>query len=257
MAGKRLIVLAFLALVMTGCSNSASGPVSPGATSTGQSQSGTLPPLASPDTPMFSVNGAETAGGRGACVFDPATGQFTCPDQSRDGITFTRRFTLYDAKGAVQSAFDPKTTASIKTETTANGTTSRGDATVTLNRRGTMTTTGLGSGATTHTLNGSEQGTVVVRSPSGSTNTSINDATTDLVVPVRSRDGGPAYPLSGVTVHATVTTTTRGSETRTVTTRRQETFNGTNIVQVEITVDGATARCTYDLAAHTSTCARR
>jgi len=120
-----------------------------------------------------------------------------------------------------------------------------------------MTTTGLGSGATTHTLNGSEQGTVVVRSPSGSTNTSINDATTDLVVPVRSRDGGPAYPLSGVTVHATVTTTTRGSETRTVTTRRQETFNGTNIVQVEITVDGATARCTYDLAAHTSTCARR
>jgi hypothetical protein len=39
-----------------------------------------------------------------------------------------------------------------------------------------------------------------------------------------------------------------------VTTRRQETFNGTNIVQVELTINGVTQHCTFDLAARKSTC---
>jgi hypothetical protein len=220
-----------------------------------------LAALASPDVPIFNVSAAETSDGRGPCVFDPSTGQFDCPDRTRDGITFTMRFTLYDAQGNVQSRFDRATTASVKTETTATGTTTRPGATMTINRSGVMTTTGLGPGVTTHTLNGTEQGTVRMSTAQNGTtvsmNTSIDDTTTNLVVPVRSGDSERGYPLSGVRVHATVSTTTRGAESRTVETRRQETFDGTNIVQVDVTVNGVTQHCTFDLAAKTSTCGRR
>lgn len=40
------------------------------------------------------------------------------------------------------------------------------------------------------------------------------------------------------------------------TVRRQETFDGTSIVKVELTVNGVTQSCTFDLATRTSTCKR-
>lgn len=255
----RLVVLAFAAIAaVSGCSRSADTPTSP-TENAGQSSSA-LAALADPEVAIFNVTGADTSsGGRGPCEFNQATGQFVCPDQTRDGITFTMRFTLYDAGGNVLSAFDRTRVASIKTETTASGTTARSGASVTINRSGVMVTSGLGPGSTTHTLNGSEHGTVASTMTTAdgtrfTTNSTINDSTASLVVPVRNSRDDHAYPLSGVRVHATETTTTRGSTSRTVTTRRQETFNGTNIVQVELTINGVTQHCTFDLAAKTSTC---
>jgi hypothetical protein len=159
----------------------------------------------------------------------------------------------------VQSARD-RNTAAIRTETTAAGTITRenGNA-ATVSRRGTMMTTGLGPDAKTHTLNGGEQGTIAttITGKDGATlttSTSIDDATTNLVVPVRPADRGAAYPLSGTRVHTAIT---KGPGDRgTLTVRRQETFDGTNIVKVELTVNGVTQSCTFDLATKTSSCRR-
>ncbi|HVL67856.1 MAG TPA: hypothetical protein VM364_11385 [Vicinamibacterales bacterium] len=191
-------------------------------------------------------------------MFDSSSGQFVCPSQSREGITLTMRFTLYDKDGNVLSVLDREKVASIRTETSASGTTSREGASVTIDRSGVMVTTGLGPQATTHTLNGTERGTVTasatINGVATTTTTSMLESTNNLVVPARRSSGDPGYPLSGERVRTATTTTTHGSTSRTLTTERRETFNGTSVVQVQITVNGVTQHCTYDLAARTSTC---
>jgi hypothetical protein len=263
----RALFLMVLGLTVANCSSQQTPPVAPtSSTATAQGVSApatqvtSLGGLSDPDARLFAVTSADTpAGAENPCVFDPATGQFVCPDRTRDGITFTLRFTLHDASGKVQSARD-RNTAAIGTETTAEGTITRENGnTATVSRRGTMMTTGLGPDAKTHTLNGSEQGTIAttITGKDGAkftTNTTIEDTTRNLVVPVRPADRGAAYPLSGVRVHTAVT---KGPGDRgTLTVRRQETFDGTNIVKVELTVNGVTQSCTFDLATKTSTCKR-
>ena len=252
--------LALLALMVASCSNSGSAPTAPSPSITGQTTAtGTLTSLTDPDARIFSVTAADTPSGRPPCEFNPATGQFECPPQARNGLTITMRYTLYDASGNVQSARD-RNTASMRADTTAEGTITRENgASVTINRSGFMTTSGLGPNATTHTLNGREQGTVVATMTANdgakvTTTTTVDDVTTNLVVPVRSGDRSTAYPLSGTRVHSAVTTGPLGRGPLTV--RRQETFDGTNIVRVELTVNGATQQCTFDLATRTSTCQR-
>ena len=258
----------FLGLAIASCSGPENAPSTPTAASVPTqaptpavppvSSSSSLAVLASPEARIFNVTAADAApAGRGPCEFDAASGQFVCPTQSRDGITFTTRFTLYDAKGTALAKFGPDV-SSIRTETTADGTTTRDNATVTLSRSGVMVNSGLGRDAKTHTLNGTERGTVVTTATANdgtkvTTNTSIDDTTKNLVVPARIEDRATAYPLSGVRVHSTVTS---GAPRGTLSVRRQETFDGTSIVRIELTVNGVTQQCTYDLAAKTSTCQR-
>ena len=45
-------------------------------------------------------------------------------------------------------------------------------------------------------------------------------------------------------------------DSRGLTVRRRETFGGSTIVEVELTVNGVTPSCTFDLATNTSTCKR-
>ena len=254
------IVLPVLAL-SAACGSSTSTP-SPASPTSALDATSAATGLANADVPIFQVDAAgQSPSGKGPCVFNPATGEFDCPEVTRDGLTLTRQFTLYDAGGNVQSKFDKNTTASIKTETTAKGTITLPDgSTSTIDRSGVMITTGLVGDETTHTLNGTEQGTVVTTSnkAGGATiNTTLNDSTNNLVVPVPDRSTQGGYPLSGSQTHSTTTTVTHGSDTRTTVTERRETFNGTNIVQVDLTVNGATEHCTRDLATHTSTCSRK
>ena len=257
----RAACLVVLGVTVANCSSSGSAPTAPSqptTTVTTPTTSGSgVTTLADPDAKLFAVTSADSPSGRPPCEFNPATGEFECPSQIRDGITFTMQFTLYDAKGTVQSKFD-KDTAAIRTETTADGTTTRENGTVaTIHRTGEMMTTGLGPGATSHTLNGREHGTVTatMTAPDGTkvaTTTTIDGTTANLVVPVRAGDRSQAYPLSGTRIHTTTTTGWGGKGPLTV--RRQETFDGTSIVRVELTVNGVTQSCTFDLATKTSTC---
>jgi hypothetical protein len=254
----RAVWLVALGAAVASCSSSGSAPTAPSQPTTGQTSGNSASAgVADPDSRLFSVTAADSQSGRGPCEFDPATGQFECPPQSRDGIAITSSFTLYDADGHVQSKFD-KTTAAIRTETTADGTMTRENgAVVTVHRTGEMMTTGLGPDAASHTLNGREHGTVVAAATVAdgtkvTTTTTIDGATLKLVVPVRTGDRSQAYPLSGTRVHTSTTVGAPGKGPRTV--RRHETFDGTNIVRVELTVNGVTELCTFDLATRTSTC---
>jgi len=208
-------------------------------------------------------------------VFGDSTGQFSCPDPRKGGLNLTRKVILRDAAGNIQSAFDKTTTESIEVQTSADGTTARpGGGTVTIHRTGDMITSGLAGEETTHTLNGTEQGTVDGEwtLPDGTKATEITtiaDSTQNLVIPVPARPDGPGgpggsmtpqshppFPLSGSRIHATTMTSTRGTETKTISTSRTETFDGSGIVQVVMTVNGQTKTCTVDLANHTSTCGK-
>jgi hypothetical protein len=251
-----------LGIAVANCSNSGSAPTAPSQPTTSQTTGASgggsgVTTLANPDAKLMAVTPADSPSGQPPCQFDSGTGQFECPPQTRDGITFTREFTLYDASGKVLTQFG-RDVASIRTETTADGTTTReNDAVATIHRTGEMMTTGLGPGATSHTLNGREHGTITATMavPDGTkvtTTTTIDGTTANLVVPVRAGDRSQAYPLSGTRIHTTTTTGWGGKGPMTV--RRQETFDGTSIVRVELTVNGVTQQCTFDLAAKTSTC---
>jgi hypothetical protein len=254
--GVSLLILAGAAA----CGTQTESPTSPFSLN---SASSTVSALASPDVPIFNVDAAGTStDGRGPCRFLGGDGRFDCGDHRGGSLTFSRTVTFFDASGAVQTAYDGQTTARIKTETSVSGTTpTRDGGTATINRTGLMNVTGLEGTETTRTLNGSEQGTVNITGTGAggaafTINTTLNDTTVNLVVPVpvRFRDGG--FPLSGIRTHATTTVTTRGSETKTDTRSRKETFNGTAIVQVELTINGVTQNCTMNLETHRSNCQR-
>ena len=258
----RVVCLVAVGIVLSGCANSGTTPTAPSqpattTTTTTQTGSGSgVATLADPDAKLFAVTPADSPSGQPPCQFNPATGEFECPSQTRDGITFTRQFTLYDARGNVLPRFG-RDVAAIRTETTADGTTTRdGGAVATIHRAGEMMTTGLGPDAKAHTLNGREHGTITttMTAPDGTkvtANATIDGVTVNLVVPVRPGDRTQAYPLSGTRIH---TTTTIAPGKGPLTLRRQETFDGTNIVKVELTVNGVTQSCTFDLATKTSTC---
>jgi len=284
----QVLLAAMPLLALAGCSNS--NGMSPSGLSP-TAATAALATLASPDTPIFQVSGADalaagdsaaaasftgggTPAGNGPCVFDPAPGQFSCPDKHKGALNLTRKAIFRDAAGNIQSAFDKDTTASIEIQTSADGTMTRpGGGTVTIHRTGDMITSGLAGAETTRTLNGTEQGTVdgTWTMPDGTAateHTTISDSTLNLVIPappkLDSTNPGPGtmptdrpYPLSGSRTHATSTTGTRGTETKSSSMSRTETFDGSAIVQVVLTVNGQTKNCTVDLANHTSTCGNK
>ncbi|MBI3982248.1 MAG: hypothetical protein HY337_05010 [Gemmatimonadetes bacterium] len=241
---------AALLLAAAACSD---GPADPEPTELGA--------LADPEVPTFDIGPAGTTRG-GPCVYSEADGRFTCPEMNRNGIVITRTFTLYDADGNVQAQFDRLTTASMRTETTAKGTaTGRDGGTITVDRSGVMLVSGMAGEETERTLNGVENGTIT-RSFTDRAGVAVQvsdvvtDSTLALVVPVP-RDRANHWPLSGARVHAVTTThVVGGGEPRTFWRIVRETFDGSGVVQVEITTERGTMTCTRDLANRTSTCGR-
>ncbi|MBI4539594.1 MAG: hypothetical protein HY704_08830 [Gemmatimonadetes bacterium] len=203
---------------------------------------------------------ARAAGGRGDCTYNQSTGWFECPPLTRNGLTINRSFALYDGKGNPQSKYDAVTTASTRIRTSVNGKTLTRDNTgsMTVNRSGDMTISGMEGEETRRTHNGTEGGTVVTEGTRNgvkirSTST-VADATSNVVIPLR--NSGNKWPLSGTVTHSGTTTVTREDtgESRTFTQRRVTTYNGSNLVPVEITRNGTTRSCTLDLEARKLSC---
>ena len=186
----------------------------------------------------------------GACVYAVATGRFVCESVVRNGLTIARSYALFDGAGAAQSRRDAAT-APANTEVAVAGTATLGRGTVAVDRASTLTVTGLGAGAVTHTRNGRESGktTASFAGERGAVTVTavFTAAARDVVVTVpRARD---AWPLPGPASRTTTVTTTRpaGSVTSTVT--EEVSFTGTSVAHVTVTRDGVTRRCTRDLAA--------
>lgn len=258
----RSLACATLAVTVTACSSSSSAPTAPATAQAPQISPATLTGLNNPDATLFAFGSAGTPAAS-PCAHNPATGQFSCQGQGgmHDGITFTVRHTYYDASGNIQPAFDAQTTAAVKTETTASGTSSYGGMTMTVDRTGVMMATGLGPNATTHTLNSTEQGTMSAtmsnNGASGTMQSTMSATTTNLVVPVGRIAGPMLYPGPGTRLHSSTMTSTVNGQNRTTSMTRRETYDGSSIVRVEMTVNGVTEQCTVDLAARTSTCSSR
>jgi hypothetical protein len=193
--------------------------------------------------------------GSDQCTYVPDVGRVVCAPVTRNGLTFTRSIAFHDAAGQPQPRRD-STTASVNTQVGVKGTTTTDRGTLAVDRSSSLTVSGLGRDATTHTLNGSESGTTThaftTKDGNATATETFTAATKDVVVPVPKTRG--SWPLSGTTTRASTLAITRGTMTRSMTMSEQVTFTGTSVVNVTLTRDGVTRTCTRDLATHMGTC---
>jgi hypothetical protein len=214
--------------------------------------------------PGLTMDASATFGGApdargGACAYAAPAGRFVCEPVVRGGLTVTRSYALYDAAGRPQARRD-EATRSVNTEVGVAGTTTTDRGSATVDRASSLTVSGLGRGAATHTLNGHESGKTTGTFTGERGTTTVTEtftaSTKDVVVPVpRARD---TWPLSGTTTRAfsVVVTGPAGVAMRTSAGSEQVTFTGTSVVNVAITRDGVTRNCTRDLAVRGATTCR-
>jgi hypothetical protein len=187
------------------------------------------------------------------CTF--ASGSFTCPDTLRNGLHVTRVVTLLNAAGGTMSAYDSLLTASIHIVADISGDRTHGPWSATVARHHDITVTGLAGTETSRTFNGSGNETVsqsrVLRNDSTRSYTITGTSTiTNVVMPVRSTDGGNGWPTSGtITRTMTVTLTSGPNAGKTETKTMTITFDGTSTPSGSI--DGHTF--TIDCTNHTAT----
>jgi hypothetical protein len=177
-----------------------------------------------------------------SCSYDGASKSFVCPNVSISGVTASRSFTLFDAGGAPQSAFDPTSTAAVQMKAAFAGTVTSSVMTVVVDQRQNFTLSGLLAGA--HTLNGTSLLSLTGNYGTGATamplDMTVSTTITNLVLPRAS--SGNQWPQSG-SISATITDAEFGTP-MTVTIA----FNGTSTASMTVTVDGFTTTSTLDLA---------
>ena len=192
--------------------------------------------------------------GTGGCEPRPG-GRRECGGTVVGTLTHTRSFAFYDAAGAVQTNFDPITTASINFQMSLSGTITRPNMTATISRQRDMTLSGLAGEETERTWNGTGEGSET-STASGERGTRVyvgttQDTTTNLVLKLP-RNENP-WPQSGTIVHrmnAVATFEGARSGTRTIAHRAVVTFNGTEIATLQI----GTRTCSLNLATRAVSC---
>ena len=199
--------LVVLGIAVANCSSSGSTPTAP------------TQPTTTVTTPTTSGSGVTTLADPDAKLFGRDRGGLA--ERPRRRASSTRRLASSSARRRRATASRSPASSRCTTRTgacwrnsartsrpsgprpTADGTTTRENGAVaTIHRAGEMMTTGLGPGATSHTLNGREHGTVttVWTAADGTkvtTTTTIDGTTVNLVVPVRAGDRSQAYPAVG------------------------------------------------------------
>jgi hypothetical protein len=182
------------------------------------------------------------------CPFESTSQFFVCSPVFGNDLTINQRFTLQDASGGSQSAFDATTTTSLHLENDAA--TSSGS----VNGQQVLDLTGLGT--TRHTLNGTSltvlSGTTTVDGSLVQVNEERRTTITDLVLPVIVAGAPVPWPLSG-----TVDTRSRdiivGGDTSVfIATMR---FDGSSVVTLTVTVPGGIRTCRVNLVTDGVGCA--
>jgi hypothetical protein len=171
------------------------------------------------------------------CPYNSSTQRFVCPSRTANGVTMTMYFELRDASGALQSAFSPTTTASIRTVADLSVTPSGAgiSGTASLTSHSDQTLSGLPA---TPTLNGVST-TAFTASVNGVSHTvNMTQTITNLVLPTRG--SSTSYPSGTIAMDFTQA----GLPAEHVT----MTFNGTSVVTMTMTSAGTTLTCTFDLS---------
>jgi hypothetical protein len=192
-----------------------------------------------------------------SCTFDATSGRVTCPDKVRDWITIASSYKFEDAAGVAQPKYDTAATDLVNARVAVNGTKVRRDSsTSTISHRSDATVTGLATGSTERTLDGTaaamETTTGVRDSIAFSLVRTASDTVTGLVIPLK--EDRPTIPSAGVVIRNMGISITKAGETRSKTRREQITFDGTNVVSVIITQDGVTHNCTITLPGRKLVC---
>ncbi len=187
------------------------------------------------------------------CTYSASVQGFQCPTIVAGGLTITQSYTLFDAAGRPQAAFDANTTAAVRSKASLAGTVTDAGTRVTIDQVQDMTLSGLLT--STHVLNGTNvmkmNGTVANGGSTLPVAMTMTMTMSNLVMPTATT-GAAAYPLSGV-ITSDMTVALDGGTSISV--RTEMTFNGTSKVSVVSTIGGLSQRCTVDLSNPASTCA--
>jgi hypothetical protein len=175
-----------------------------------------------------------------------SAGTFICPTVTIGELQFSRKFTLYDESGAVQSQFVSGVTSRIRFESSAHGVVTSGTSGFAVDQTHDLLVSGLTS--STHLLNGTSRTAITTVVPTGSTPT-----TTTLALVFNNLElpkGGNAYPGGG-----SIDLTAMSSNLPGVPFHMQLAFNGTS--KVAVTSDAGRIPfppCSLDLAVANPTC---
>ena len=194
-----------------------------------------------------------------SCTFDETTGRVACPESERRGLTINVSYAFEDADGEAQPRFDTTSTNSVNVRTDVEGTREHrdGQATSTIEHSSDRTVSGLAPGSEERTVNG----TASAREETEGTRDGIAftllreaaDTTDDVVIPIV--EGRPTIPSAGTVVRRMKVTITKDGEDPVVRFRREKvTFDGTNVVKIEITQDEVTKSCTLTLPGKNLVC---
>jgi hypothetical protein len=185
------------------------------------------------------------------CTYSASTGRITCPPLTVNGLTILRSAAYLTVSGASQAKFDTATTNSANVQIDVSGTVVHHNSdTSVVHNTSNRTVTGLASGSTQRTVNGTSAGTETTHgtNPQGAFTASrvAGDTTTGLVIPILA--GKPTYPTAGTVVRSMQATVTIAGGTPANSSRREViTYNGTATANVTVTQDGVTKSCTMPL----------
>lgn len=210
--------------------------------------------------------------------FDASSGWFVCDPFTRNGVTVNQQMQYKTTAGAVQQAFDTATTNSVQVQTRVAGTISFvrdsmramgwggrhgpphvgrfiGDsntvlaANTTLNHVSDRTVTGLASGSTKRTINGTSSGeeSTTGTTSNGAFSAKRVAADTSKGVEIPITDGRPTYPTAGTVIRTMFASYTVGGATTTASRREVITYDGSSTAKITITINGETRSCTMAL----------
>ena len=240
------IVMAAFALAA--CSGDATAPSSQVPNDLGQLLGQfSLPAVASATAAATGVPLPTTASAvPSSCAYSASSKSFACATVTSNGLTITRSYMLFDANGTPQSAFDAKTTSSIRMMSSVKGTVTptSGSGALTIDQQDDMTLSGLlGS---TRVMNGTSSAKITGTVSTGGTQQPISttSATTiaNLTMPATAMMG--SWPTSG-TITSDNTSSGGGTSVHLI---MQMSFDGTSKVAITMTIDGRAQRCTMDMS---------
>lgn len=191
------------------------------------------------------------------CTFSSGTGRIGCPDVTRNGVTISRSYALFDAADNPQDRRDSNT-VKINAQVWARGTVEQDAARITIDRKSDLTTTGVQHNSPSRTLNGTEQGTSAIerRTTRGTARSTVvfGDTTRNLVIPHPGTDR--RWPLSGTVIraHSGTRTIDGQSGSRSFSYRAVLVYDGSNTVKVAITANGVTRSCVRNLETREQRC---
>ena len=188
-----------------------------------------------------------------SCTFSSTSGTVTCAPLTMGGLTVTRTEKYTDASGKAQSAIDG-TTNTVTTNIGVSGTvTHRDSSSSTVTEASAVTVSGLATGSTQRTANGTSGGTerTTGTNATGAFTTvrTSADTTRNVVIPVPTSlaSAFSSAPSAGTIIRVMAVNATVAGKTTTSNRREVVTYNGANPATVTITQDGTTKTCTLTM----------